>query len=186
MHEKIFTHWGCLSFFVQSKTGEVSYWKRNVGSGVGTKTFWSGISGYEFLRVRSFCDFTNNYGFIEQHCHFVFFLLLLIKVLSIQEVFCKGRQFPYKVFCDDPVRHDFFPQYRDAPTLFLRMKIFDTRIFCDTERFPYNFFSALWGKKLFNREKWYLLLMHENVRYPKFSKTLEGSPRIFFALWDKR
>ena len=90
MHEKIFTQWGCLSFFVQSKTGEVSYWKRNVGSGVGTKTFWSGISGYEFLRVRSFCDFTNNYGFIEQHCHFVFFLLLLIKVLSIQEVFCKG------------------------------------------------------------------------------------------------
>ena len=68
------------------------------------------------------------------------------------------------------------------PPLFLRMKIFEAGIFCNTARFPYNFFSALWDNKLFNAEKWYVFFLHKIFRYPKYFKTLEGSPRIHFRI----
>ena len=153
MHEKIFTQWGCLSFFsVQNwwsfllkKKCRQWGWDHNVLKlyiGVRISAVWD-----LFATSLTFTVSLSNIAIL------VFFLLLLIKVVSIQEVFCKGRQFPYKVFCDDPVRHDFFPQYRDAPTLFLRMKFFDTRIFCNTERFPYNFFFSAVRQKTFQRRK---------------------------------
>ena len=57
------------------------------------------------------------------------------------------------------------------------MNIFDFGNFWNTEGYPTNVFSTM-RQRNFNGEKWYVLLLHKCVRYPKFSKTLEDSPRI--------
>ena len=141
--------------------------------------------GTNFCRVRSFCDFTNIYGFTESNCHFVF-------SCSYSKKFCRYKKFFVK---EDNSLTKFFVLilwditfFRNTvmPPLFLRMKISETGIFCNTERFPYIFFQHCEAKN-FSTKKSDMSFFCIKVSGTRcFLKHWRVPHANFFALWDKK
>ena len=65
------------------------------------------------------------------------------------------------------------------------IKFFDTPNFLKLWRYAHEIFQHCETKN-FRRKNVIPPSMHKVFRYPKFSETFKGCPRIFLALWDKK
>ena len=111
---------------------------------------------------------------------------LIHNFFSIPEIFRKTEGFFYKDCCFGPVGQKKIRRNRDAPTPPSYAWKFSIRDFFWNSTVFSNEIIWFIQTKNFRRKKLITAIMKKFFRYPKFSETLKGCPRIFSVLRDMK